>query len=454
MTVNMKGTTGVVRLAMLGGPRAVPKGQRILPWPVVTADDEQAVLRSLRSGRFTSASAGELEIEGLEREWAATVGTRYCVAVSNGTTALSLALAAVGVGPGDEVIVPALSFVATGLAPVHLGAVPVFADIDPDTFNVDPAAVAAAVSPRTRAIVVVHLHGLPAELDELAGIAVRHGVPLVEDAAQAHGARYHGRAVGSAGAVSSFSLNVSKNLPTCGEGGLVNTDDGEVYRRALALRQFGEVITGHGERSYISHLPGWNYKPNAIQCAFTRSQLARFDETAKARDDNVRWFLARLARLPGLTVPSCPADRTHAWHILRFRIRPAAFGLPDRLAGPLRAAVMRALRAEGVPVSHYQLLPLPAQPVFRGRGGHHPRARQVIEDSFTLQKAHLHPEARSLLGWYADAFEKVWQHQGVLARWAEGLAYQAPWERAAEIAAAEWPADGAVPSPAPGVSAD
>ena len=265
MTVSRNGV-GEARLAMLGGPRAVPKGQRILPWPEVTADDEQAVLRSLRSGRFTSASAGEAEIAGLEREWADKVDTRYCVAVSNGTTALSLALAAAGVGPGDEVIVPALSFVATALAPVHLGAVPVFADIDPDTFNVDPAAVAAAVSPRTKAVVAVHLHGLPAELGELAGIAARHSLPLVEDAAQAHGARYHGRAVGSVGAVSSFSLNASKNLPTCGEGGLVNTNDDTVYRLALALRQFGEVIAGHGERSYISHLPGWNYKPNAIQC--------------------------------------------------------------------------------------------------------------------------------------------------------------------------------------------
>jgi dTDP-4-amino-4,6-dideoxygalactose transaminase len=260
--------------------------------------------------------------------------------------------------------------------------------------------------------------------------------------------------VGSVGAVNSFSLNASKNLPTCGEGGLVNTDDDAVYRLGLALRQFGEVIADHGERSYISHLPGWNYKPNAIQCAFTRSQLARFDETAKDRDDNVRRFLARLAGLPGLTVPSCPADRTHAWHILRFRVQPAAFGLPDRLAGPLRAAVMRALRAEGVPVSHYQLLPLPAQPIFRGLRGEHPQALRVIEDSFTLQKAHLHPGARSLLGWYADAFEKVWQHQKVLASLAEGLAYQAPWERAAEIAAAEWPTDGAPPSLAPGLSAD
>jgi perosamine synthetase len=432
----------VARLAMFGGPRAVPQGQRVLPWPAVTADDEQAVLRSLRSGRFTSASAGEPEIEGLEREWAAAVGTRHCVAVSNGTTALSLALAAVGVGPGDEVVVPALSFIASALAPLHLGATPVFADIDPDTFNVDPVTVAAAITPRTRAIVVVHLHGLPADLDELGVVAARRGVALVEDAAQAHGVRYRDRTVGSVGAVNSFSLNVSKNLATCGEGGLVNTDDGGLYRRALALRQFGEVIAKNGERSYVSHLPGWNHKPNAIQCAFTRSQLARFDQDAKVRDDNVRCFLTRLAVLPGLVVPSCPADRTHAWHILRFRVQPGEFGLADRFAGPLRAALMRALRAEGVPVSHYQLLPLSSQPVFRGTGGHHPHALRVIEDSFTVQKAHLHPAARPLLGWYADAFEKVWQHGDLLARHAEGMAYRAPWERAAEIAAAEWPAAG------------
>lgn len=429
----------VTKLAMFGGPRVVPKGQRVPPWPVVTADDEQAVLRSLRSGRLTAASSGEPEISGLEREWADAVGTRHCVAVSNGTTALSLALAAVGVRSAAEVVVPALSFIGSALAPLHLGAIPVFADIDPNTFNVDPAAVEAAITPRTQAIVAVHLHGLPAELDELRVVAARHGLPVVEDAAQAHGARYRGRVVGSVGALGCFSLNTSKNLATCGEGGLVNTDDDELYARALALRQFGEVITGNGERSYISHLPGWNHKPNAIQCAFTRSQLARFDRDARARDENVRRFLARLARLPGLMVPSCPADRTHAWHILRFRVRPEDIGLADRLAGPLRAALMRALRAEGVPLSHYQLLPLPDQPIFRGTGGHHPHSLRVIEDSFTIQKAHLHPAAGPLLDRYADAFEKVWQHWDSLTRHAEAMAYRAPWERAAEIATAEWP---------------
>ncbi|GAB3887333.1 hypothetical protein GCM10029964_053140 [Kibdelosporangium lantanae] len=158
-------------LAMFGGGRTVPRSRRIPPWPPVTAADEAAVLRSLRSGAFTAAAAGEQEITALETEWARFVGTRGCVATSNGTTALSLALAAAGIRAGDEVIVPALSFIGSAVAPVHVGAVPVFVDVDPVSFNLDPAAVAAAITPRTKAIVVVHLHGLPADLDEILALA-------------------------------------------------------------------------------------------------------------------------------------------------------------------------------------------------------------------------------------------------------------------------------------------
>ncbi|MFF9120642.1 DegT/DnrJ/EryC1/StrS family aminotransferase [Streptomyces massasporeus] len=438
------------RLAMLGGPRSVPRGRRIPAWPRVTPDDEAAVLRSLRSGAFTAAAAGEEEIPALEREWAQYVGTEHALAVSNGTAALSLALAAAGVRPGDEVVVPALSFVASGIAPLHIGAIPVFADIDPETFNADAARVAAALTPRTRAVVVVHLHGLPADMDEILALTRPLGIPVVEDAAQAHGATYRGARVGSLGLVNSFSLNVSKNLATCGEGGLVNTDDPDVHRRALALRQFGEVIESDKPRQYVSHTMGWNHKPSAPQCAFTRSQLSRFPDEAAARDANVRTFLARLRDLPGLLVPSAPDDRTHAWHILRFRLAPEAFGLPAGMAGPLRAAVVRALRAEGVPASTYQHLPLPAQPVFRRPPttvGYPPDALRavqgwspddtpatcrVIESSFVIQKAHLHPDAQPLLDLYAQAVRKVWEEPDVLVRYARDLPYRAPWEQTDE----------------------
>jgi dTDP-4-amino-4,6-dideoxygalactose transaminase len=445
------------KLAMLGGTRAVPKSHKILPWPAVTEEDHQAVQRVMTGGRFTSASAGESEITGLEQEWAQQVGTRHCVAVNNGTAALSLALAALEMEPGSEVIVPALSFIASAVAPLHVMAVPVFADIDPLTYNMDPASIEAAITPRTRAIVVVHLHGLPADMDEINAIAARHDLAVVEDAAQAHGALYRGRSVGSIGTINSFSLNVSKNLATCGEGGLINTDDDVLHARALMGRQFGELIPTRGERSYVAHTLGWNHKPGAIQAAFTRSQLTRFELDNKNRDANVRALLARLAPLPGLIIPTVPEDRTHAWHILRFRVDPAAFGLPEQYAGPLRGALMRALRAEGVPASPYQLMPLPGQKVFQERlgfGGYpwalpgartpsytvedFPHTLRVIEDSFTIQKAHLHPDAGDLLARYADAFEKVFQHRDALAQHAENAPYKTPWQRADEIAAAEW----------------
>ncbi|GAA3169227.1 MULTISPECIES: DegT/DnrJ/EryC1/StrS family aminotransferase [Streptomyces] len=444
-------------LAMFGGTRAVPRDLRIRPWPMVTEQDEQAVHRVLRSGRFTSASSGEQEIAELERAWARHVGTEHCVAVSNGTAALSVALSAAGVGAGDEVVVPALSFIGSATAPLHLMAVPVFVDIDPVTFNLDPAALEAAITPRTKAIVVVHLHGLPADLDRICAIADRHGITVVEDAAQAHGARYRGRAVGSIGAVNTFSLNVSKNLATCGEGGLITTDDADVATRATMLRQFGELIPARGERSYVAHLLGWNCKPNAIQAAFTRSRLAQFPAEAAVREENVRRLLGRVAACPGFLVPEVPQDRTHAWHILRFRVDPAAFGLADECAGPLRAVVQRALRAEGVPAAPYQLQPLPAQRVFteqRGFGAYpwalpgvaarpyraedFPATLRVLDDSFTLQKAHLHPEAGPLLARYADAFEKVWQHRDELAAVAATAAHTPHWERASQIADAEW----------------
>ena len=442
---------------MLGGGRAVPKGQRIAAWPRVTEQDTEAVTRALASGRFTTASSGEQEIPGLESAWAGQVGTRHCVMVSNGTAAISVALGALGIEPGDEVIVPALSFIATAAAPLHLMAIPVFVDIDPRTYNMVPEAIEAAITPRTRAIVVVHLHGLPAEMDEITAIAERHGLAVVEDAAQAHGAEYRGRRVGSIGAINTFSLNVSKNLATCGEGGLITTDDERLATRATMLRQFGELIPERGERSYVAHMLGWNNKPSALQAAFTRSQLERFPEEAKQRDENVRALLGRVAELPGFLAPQVPDDRTHAWHILRFRTDPAAFGLEDRFAGPLRAAVQRALRAEGVPAAPYQLMPLPAQRVFRERRGlgaypwalpgvperpyrqeDFPVTHRVLDDSFAIQKAHLHPDAGPLLALYADAFEKVWEHRETVAQYATSLPYTSPWEQAAKTAEAEW----------------
>jgi dTDP-4-amino-4,6-dideoxygalactose transaminase len=405
---------------------------RNFPWPIVTDEDRKSVLDVLDSGRLVSNVDGETAVSRLEEAWARRCEVEHCVATSNGTTALSTALAALGIDPGDEVVVPALSFIASGLAPLHQMAIPVFADINPVTVTVDPASLEASLTPRTAAILPVHLHGQPADMDAVQAIARRAGVAVVEDAAQAHGARWRGRPVGSLGNAAAFSLQVTKNLPTCGEGGLLTTDDAEVRRKALLTRQFGEIIEAGKERDYVSYQLGWNHKMNAVQAGFALSQLDRFDDYEAARQRNVPAFLTRLAQLPGIQVPTVAPHSTHAWHILRFRFNPERAGLTNVHPAAFRAALHKVLRAEGVPVSRYQLLSLPDQQVFAegvGFGNGHPwtvgrrpaAARfpvtdAVISDSLTLQKRHLNPDAGPALQRYADGFEKVWAHLEVVEK--------------------------------------
>ncbi|MFG2947055.1 DegT/DnrJ/EryC1/StrS family aminotransferase [Streptomyces adustus] len=422
------------KLAAFGGTAAVPRDRRRVQWPLVEEEDRKAVLDALDGARLVSDTDGVNPVSDLEENWARRFGFAHCVAVSNGTAALALALSALDVGPGDEVIVPALSFIATGLAPVHQMAVPVFADIDPVTFNIDPDDVERRITPRTKAIIPVHLHGAPADMDRITAIARKYGLAVVEDAAQAPGATHRGRPVGGIGDAGAFSLQVSKNIPTCGEGGLLVTRDAELAEAMRCGRQFGEVIEAGRERDYVSYGLGWNYKMNALQAAFTNAQLDRYDGYERARQHNVTGFLARLAQLPGLQVPTALPDTTHAWHILRFRFDPAAFGLDGVRPEALRSALRRLLRAEGVPMSQYQLMPLPDQKVFVDRvgfgsgypwsvtgargtvaGAGYPVTRAVIADSLTIQKRHLHPGAGELLGMYADAFEKVWANKDMVA---------------------------------------
>jgi dTDP-4-amino-4,6-dideoxygalactose transaminase len=437
----------MAKLALLGGEPAVPEDQRHMDWPVVTKDDEEAVLRVLRSGKFVSTAEGEPEVRGLEEEWARFIGAKYCLAVSNGTAALALALAALGIGPGDEVIVPSFSFVASALAPLHQMAIPVFVDIDPVSFNLDATKIEEKISPRTRAILVTHLHGLVADMDEINAVARKHGLFVVEDAAQAHGATYKGKQAGTLGHMAGFSLHPQKNLPACGEGGLITTDDEELCRRTGMMRQFGEVLKEGEDRLYLSRSLGWNHKLSPILAAFTRSQLTRFLDYQAIRDANVPRFLGSLSGLPGLRVPAVPPDRTHAWHILRFRFDPTAAGLEGVGVGPFRQALRRALRAEGVPMSYYQVIPLPGQRVFTSHEGFgkgypwavesgqqypyriedYPCTLAVIEDSLVLQRRQLSPTTGPLLDLYAGAFQKVWENLDVIGRMARSVPYQPPW---------------------------
>ena len=421
------------RLAILGGERAVPGSQPGTEWPVVTDEDREAVIGAL-SGPLVSDTDGATPVSQFEERWAETCQAEYCVATCNGTAALTICLAALGIGPGDEVIVPAISMIASGLAPLHNMAIPVFVDVDPVTFNLDPEAVRAAITPRTAAIMPVHMHGQPCDMDSICALAKQHGLAVGEDAAQAQGATYHGRPMGSIGDMTAFSLQYTKTLPTCGEGGMLTTDNEELAAKARMAREFGEVIRPGKPRDYMSYRLGWNAKLSSVQAAFSLSQLDRFESYARRRGANVTAFLDRVSALPGLVVPVPAAGTEHSWYMLRFRLDPGAAGLSGVTPERFRIVIHRLLRAEGVPVSRYQKLTLPEQKVFADHVGFGkdypwavaepgpvsdcPVAKAVLADSLTLQKRHLNPEAGPALQRYADGFEKVWRHLDVVARMA------------------------------------
>lgn len=355
------------------------------------------------------------EMRALEAEFAAFVGTRFCLATNSGTAALHLALAAAEVGPGDEVIVPALTFVATAQAVLHQMAVPVFADIDRTTYNVDPADVARRLGPRTKAIVPVHLHGLPADMAAIRDLGDEAGLPVIEDAAQAHGARYRGRQAGALGAMGAFSLNSTKNL-AAGEGGLFVTDREDLYRRAYRTRFDGfepggawnpeRPLDSGGEDLALS--VGWMYLPGELTCALARSQLARLPAVTAQAEANGRRMSARLGKLPGVEPPRVPPDRTHVFHKYRVRLDPerAGVAVAPRV---LRDQLLARLRAAGVEAGLWQTAPLPYHPLFTS-GQPYPNATAAIDSTLILgsQTYPLFAQPADVIEAWADAFERTW----------------------------------------------
>jgi dTDP-4-amino-4,6-dideoxygalactose transaminase len=381
-------------------------------WPLLTPADEAALRRVLERGVLSGLAAPEMQ--ALQREFAELVGVRHCLATNSGTAALHLAVAAAGVRPGDEVIVPALSFIATAQAILHQGGVPVFADVEPETYNLDPKHVAALTTSRTRALVAVHLHGLPADMDALRN-ALPDGMALIEDAAQAHGASYRGRAVGALGAMAAFSLNSTKNLPA-GEGGLFVTDSSELRERAARVRFDGlDPDPGYdparpldAEADSLSTSPGWMYLPGELTSALARAQLGRLAATTARSQRNAARLSARLSALPGLATPIVPSDRTHVFHKYRVRLDPTALGV-DLPAPVLRDLVLRALQAEGVEAVLWQTAVLPAHPLF-ARPEPYPVATAALEASLIIgsQSYPLFAQPVGVVDAWADGVEKVW----------------------------------------------
>ncbi len=326
------------RLAIDGGE---PVRRRPFPaWPVWDEREERALLDVLRSGRW-----GEIDgtaVERFQTRFAALQDARHCVVVANGTAALRVAFRALGVGIGDEVIVPPYTFIATASAALEVGAIPIFADIDPDTYLLDPAAAEAAITPRTRAIVPVHVAGCPADMDALGEVAARHGLYLLEDAAQAHGAAWRGQGVGALGNLGTFSFQASKNL-NAGEGGALVTNDGDLAELIWSLHNVGRVRDGAWYRHEI--LAG-NERLTEFQAALLLAQLERLPEQMARREAAATYLDRELAAIEGIRpLRRDPRVTAHAHHLYILRYDAAAFG------GLKRDQLVRALKAEGIPCS-------------------------------------------------------------------------------------------------------
>ena len=329
---------------------------------------DAAIARVLESGQFVLGP----EVAGFEQDFAAYCGASECIALNSGTSALHLALLAAGVGAGDEVVTVPFTFVASIAAVLYAGAKPVLVDIDPRSFTMDPAAIEAALTPRTKAILPVHLYGQPADMDPIMEIARRHRLVVIEDAAQAHGAKYKGRAVGSIGDMACFSFYPGKNLGAYGEGGAVTTSNPEYSRTIRMLRDWGQ------DRKYHHVLRGYNYRMEGFQGAILRVKLRHLEKWTETRRSIVRQYNEQLADC-GIETPSERPWARHVFHVYTIRSED-------------RDGLQSALAAEGIQTGIHYPVPAHLQPAYSDLGyrrGAFPESEKAAAEVLSLP---LHPE--------------------------------------------------------------
>ncbi|HID56623.1 TPA: DegT/DnrJ/EryC1/StrS family aminotransferase [Candidatus Poribacteria bacterium] len=326
----------MAKLAINGG---TPVRTKPFPgWPL----KDEAVLQALKEVWESGVwGIGGDKVPEFEREFARYVGAQYGVAVTSGTVALQLAVRAAGIGAGDEVIVPPYTFIATASSVIAANAIPVFADIDPDTFNIDPSSIEAAITERTKGVIPVHIGGCPADMDAINEIARKHGLTVIEDCAQAHGAEWKGERVGSIGDMGCFSFQSSKNLPA-GEGGMITTNDKKLEEKVWSIHNCGRRKEGAW---YEHNLMGGNYRMTEWQAAVLLAQLPKLDEQTEIRNRNSLYLAEKLSQIEGIK-PQKRDERVtrHGCHLFIFKFDSELFNLP-------RERFIAALRAEGIPCS-------------------------------------------------------------------------------------------------------
>lgn len=345
-------------------PVTIPLADLRREHAAIRAEIDQAIERVLRRGWFI---LGE-EVEAFEAEWAIYCGVAHAVGVGNGTDALYLALRAAGIGPGDEVVVPALTAAFTALAVSLTGATPVFADVDPKTCSLAPDALEATITPYTAAVIPVHLYGCPADMASITAVARRHQLLVLEDAAQAHGARYHGARVGSLGNVAAFSFYPSKNLGAYGDAGAIVTNDAALAEKARMLRHGGQ------RRTYQHELLGINSRLDEIQAAILRAKLPHLDTWNEQRRKWAAHYQAGLWDIKDLALPRAPERVEHVYHLYTVRT-------------PLRDALRDYLAGAGVGTGIHYPQCVHMQPAYASLGyqpGSCPQAEKISSETLSL----------------------------------------------------------------------
>ncbi|MFE4361407.1 DegT/DnrJ/EryC1/StrS family aminotransferase [Kitasatospora sp. NPDC056800] len=417
-------------LAALGGGAMIPKAQRRTLFPIITKEDVFNLMLAQRQ-------APDKVVADFAEAYRAYVGAEYALPTASGTSSLHMALVGAGVQPGDEVIVPAFTFIATAQAVVAAHAIPVFVDIDPDTYCMDPRAAAAAITPRTRALMPVHVHGLPADVPALRALADQHGIALVEDASHAHSAKIGDRVAGSFGDAAGQSLMADKNFPLGGEGGIAFYATEEAYGRAVAYL----------ERHAIDYGMSW------VAAAFGTSQLARLPYYDEIRARNAALLGEALAGTGLFTPPHVPDGHVHAYNMYRTTLHPEAVGLEDLPVHAVKEAVHELLVAEGVPAREWQNTPIPCHLPFRHRDGfgngypfslnpdavrdHRPEDFPVtlgmLDSTLVLCRELRSPVEYERILRYADAFRKVARRPDAIRKLVESGDHRRPWEKAARL---------------------
>lgn len=431
------------RLAIHGGE---PVRTKMFPaYKVVGEEEKVAVSRVIDSGILSRYLGcwhedfyGGPEVQAFEKEWAAYFGVKHAIAVNSCTSGLQAAVGAAGIGPGDEVIVSPYSMAVSATVPLWYGAIPVFADIEPEQFCLDPKSVRARITPRTKAIIVVDIMGQPYDVEAINAIAKEHGITVIEDCAQAPGATYRGRFAGTLGDMGVYSLNYHKHIHT-GEGGVIVTDDDRLAERLRLIRNHAEAVVEEKGETDLVNMLGSNFRLTEIQAVIGREQLKKLSSLVEARLRNCTYLAEKLGAIPGIRAPKVRDGATHVYYMQPFLYDEAIVGVPrDAFIAAVRAELppTELREAEGPQISVGYVKPLYLMPLFQkkiaiGRDGYpfvspyHPGdvsyakgicpvVERMHEKELFLNEFMRPPATQEDMDDVVHAFEKVYEHRNEL----------------------------------------